>query len=55
VLPNGESITTVDEASDERRRYTTRLQRKAQAYVTQELGDGDVNRIDVDRQVAMRC
>jgi GAF domain-containing protein len=43
----------VDEANDERRRYTTRLQRKAQAYVTQELGDGEVERVDVDRQVAM--
>jgi hypothetical protein len=37
---------------DDRRRYTTQLQRRAQAHVTAELSV-DSNAVDVDRQIAM--
>ncbi|MER3438668.1 MAG: hypothetical protein C4346_14355, partial [Chloroflexota bacterium] len=37
---------------EERKRYTERLQRRAQAHVTAELGTGS-NVADLDRQVAM--
>ena len=41
-----------DPTADERKRYTPRLQRQAQAYVTAELGV-ELGGSDVDRQVAM--
>ena len=46
-------MTEPDERSvDERKRYTTRLQRRAQAHVTAELGQ-ELAEEDIDRQVAM--
>ena len=41
-----------DRETDERKRYTSRLQRRAQAHVTAELGVGE-GVVEVDRQVAM--
>lgn len=43
---------TDERGQDERKRYTTRLQRRAQAHVTAELGPEN-QEADVDRQVAM--
>jgi len=43
---------TDDQHADERKRYTSRLQRRAQAHVTAELG-AESGGADIDRQVAM--
>ena len=47
----GQDPEPMDErVREERKRYTTQLQRRAQAHVTAELGGGDVMP-DIDRQV----
>jgi hypothetical protein len=52
--PNGSIVADTGDQrlADDRRRYTTQLQRRAQAHVTAELS-ADSNAADVDRQIAM--
>src|SRR5690349_17952042 len=50
---NGTGGAVPDErVREERKRYTTQLQRRAQAHITAELGVDD-GAADVDRQIAM--
>lgn len=48
----GEAAPASERVIEERKRYTTQLQRRAQAHVTAELGV-DSGAADVDRQIAM--
>jgi GAF domain-containing protein len=48
----GEGAPGDERVREERKRYTTQLQRRAQAHVTAELGV-DTGAADVDRQIAM--